>query len=159
MRDEIAGLEAEVATGEQALARLEADRAQWAEAHERRGGLEQQLARQQADLAEARRAGSLLAQRDAAQERYVQLKRAAELVVEADALQAELPTSLPLATLRPLAGRIGNLAFEVSELEAELAVEAGPGDVEETTARPPIPVAGSWPRSSSWSSGCSWARS
>jgi DNA repair exonuclease SbcCD ATPase subunit len=142
VRDEMARLEAEVATGEQALARLEADRAQWAEAHERRSGLEQRLARQVADLAEARRAGSLLAQRDAAQERYGQLKRATELVVEADALQAELPTNLPLATLRPLAGSIGNLAFEVSELEAELAVEAGPAATEESTAQAPHP--GRW---------------
>ena len=65
VRDEIGLLETELATGEQALARLEADRAQWAEAHARREALDTQLAREQADLAEASRAEALAAQRDA----------------------------------------------------------------------------------------------
>jgi recombinational DNA repair ATPase RecF len=142
VRAEISGLEAEVAAGEQALARLEADRAQWAEAHERRIELEERLLHEQADLAEARRAQSLLVQRDAAEERYRQLKRAAELAAEAAVLQAAVPTSLPLSALRPLVGRAANLGYEVSEVEAELAVETKPADLEAAAGRAPHP--GRW---------------
>jgi recombinational DNA repair ATPase RecF len=142
VRGEIAALEAEVATGEQALARLEADRAQLAEAHERRIGLDDRLVGEQADLAEARRAQSLVVQRDAAEERYRQLKRAAQLAAEAETLRADVPTSLPLSSLRPLVSRAANLGYEVSELEAELAVEAGPADLEAAAGRAPHP--GRW---------------
>ncbi|HZW00253.1 MAG TPA: AAA family ATPase [Candidatus Deferrimicrobium sp.] len=123
VREEIGLLETELTTGEEALARLEADRAQWAEAHARREALDTQLAREQADLAEASRAEALANQRDEAQERYLKLKRAAELVEEADGLRHELPTAVSLPVLRSAVGRATNLAFEISELEAALDVD------------------------------------
>ena len=80
--EEIETLGAELATGEQALASLEADRASWVEAHERREELDVQLARHHADLYEAQRAEDLAARRDATQDRYERLRRASELVAQ-----------------------------------------------------------------------------
>jgi DNA repair exonuclease SbcCD ATPase subunit len=142
VREEIGALETELATGEQALARLEADRAQWAEAHARREALDAQLARDQADLAEASRAEALAIQRDEAQERYLKLKRAAELVEEADGLRHELPTATSLPVLRSAVGRAGNLAYEVSELEAELDVDVEVSQAAQAVVAPAHP--GRW---------------
>jgi hypothetical protein len=139
VREEIDLLETELATGEQALARLEADRAQWAEAHARREALDAQLTREQADLAEASRAEALATQRDEAQERYLKLKRAAELVEESDALRHELPTTKSLPVLRSAVGRAANLAYEVSELEAELDVDVEAAEAAEAQASPELP--------------------
>ena len=130
IRDEVARLEAELATGETALARLEADRAQWAEAHARREALDAQLVREQADLAEAARSEAVTTAREEAQERYRRSKRAVELVEEADALGRETPTRMPLPSLRAAVNRTTNLAYEVSELEAELGVNAEAAQVE-----------------------------
>ncbi len=144
VRDEVAMLERELATGETALARLEADRAQWAEAHARREALDTQLVREQADLAEAARAEALAVAREQAQERYRQSKRAVELVEEADALGREAPTTMPLPALRAAVNRATNLAYELSELEAELGVDAEAAEVEAEASpeRPPHP--GRW---------------
>lgn len=142
VRQEVATLEAELATGEQALARLEADRAQWAEAHERREALDVQLSRQQADLAEARRAEALGTQRDEAQERYLRLKRAAELASDADRFERETPTSMPLSALRSGVGRAVTLRYELSELEAELGVDVEAAVSEGPEVKPPHP--GRW---------------
>ena len=139
VRDEIVELESELVTGEQSLARLEADRAQLAEAQARRSALEVQLARQQADLAEARRAEALAKQRDETQARYDQLKRAAELVAEADRLTGEMPTATPLSALRTTVNRVTTLSYELSEVEADLgAGEAAVADG--GTAPPPRPA-------------------
>ena len=140
VREEIGLLEAELATGEQALARLEADRAQWAEAHARREALGTQLVREQADLAEASRAEALATQRDEAQARYLELKRAAELVDESDALRRDLPTTVSLPVLRSAVGRAANLAFEVSELEAALDVDVEVAEAAESTVATASPV-------------------
>lgn len=141
LREEMAMLESELASGEAALARLEADRAQWVEARERREELDVQLNRQAADLAEARRAEALAAQRDQAQERYDRLKRVAELVEEGERLRREMPTQVPLPQLRTAVNQAGNLEMELSELEAELDAETAavePGA--ESAQEPPRPV-------------------
>ncbi|HKZ91257.1 MAG TPA: AAA family ATPase [Candidatus Limnocylindrales bacterium] len=140
VREEITTLEAELARGEQALARLEADRAQWAEAHERRAALDVEQTRQQVDLGEARRAETLVVQRDEAQARYVRLKRATELVEEADRLQRELPRDLPLSSLRSAVSRAITLRFELSEVEADLGVDAEASVADEPEVKPPHPV-------------------
>ncbi len=142
VREEIGLLETELATGEQALAHLEADRAQWAAAHARREALDAQLTREQADLAEASRAEALATQRDEAQERYLKLKRAAELVEEAEGLRRDLPTTMSLPVLRSAVGRATNLAYEVSELEAELDVDVEVSQAAESVVAPPHP--GRW---------------
>jgi DNA repair exonuclease SbcCD ATPase subunit len=133
VRDEILELESELVTGEQSLQRLEADRAQLAEAQERRASLDIQLSRQQADLAVARRAEALISQRDDAQSRYDRLKRATELVEEADRLSHEMPTDVPLTVLRTTVNRVTTLSFEVSEVEAEI----GAGQSTDTEAGEP----------------------
>jgi len=142
VREAIGLLETELATGEQALARLETDRAQWAEAHARREALDTQLTREQADLAEASRAEALATQRDEAQERYLKLKRAAELVEEADGLRRELPTTMSLPVLRSAVGRAANLDYEISELEAEQDVDVEASRTVESAVAPPHP--GRW---------------
>ena len=135
-------LEAELVTGEQSLQRLEADRAQLAEAQERRASLDIQLSRQQADLAVARRAEALISQRDDAQSRYDRLKRATELVEEADRLSHEMPTDVPLTVLRTTVNRVTTLSFEVSEVEAEIgAGQSTDTEVGEPALAPAHPLA------------------
>ena len=115
-RAEIELLERELAEGEAALTRLEADRAHWVEASERRDELELELTRQQADLAEAQRAEGLAQERDAGQDRYERLKRAAELSVEEDELRRGLPTSLSPEQLRANVAHVQGLEFELLSL-------------------------------------------
>jgi uncharacterized protein YhaN len=140
LRDEILQTEAELSRGEQSLSHLEADRTQLASAQERRASLDVQLTRQLADLEEARRAETLLGQRDETQSRYERLKRAVDLVAEADGLRQDTPTDAPLSTLRTTVNRITTLSFELSEVEAELgAGEApGPADAEAEPSRPTL---------------------
>ena len=140
-RAEIALLEGELATGEAALTRLQADRAQWVEAHERRQDLDTQLRVQQADLAEAQRAEALAQRRDAANERYERLKRAAALVEEEERLQQAMPRGVSLAQLRTATARAKSLQFEISELEADLSIaaEAGTADIDPEMT-PPRPL-------------------
>jgi DNA repair exonuclease SbcCD ATPase subunit len=139
-REHIATLEGDLAEGEAALARLEADRAQWVEANERREELEIKLTRQQADLAEAQRAQALAAKRDAAQDRYSRLKRATELTETQGEVQRELPTSLPLAQLRTAVSRAQSLEFELSELEAEIDTAVEAAEAEGPDLVPPRPM-------------------
>ena len=140
VREEIGLLEGELAAGEAALQSLEADRAQWVEAVERRDALEVQLGHHQADLDEALRAESLARQRDDAQERWERLKRAAELELEAERLQASIPTALPLAQLRTDVARATSLEYEASELEANLDAEALLRDEDDEVEPPPRPA-------------------
>ena len=122
--EEIETLGAELATGEQALASLEADRASWVEAHERREELDVQLARHHADLDEAQRAEDLAARRDATQDRYERLRRASELVAQGNQLRRATPTDIPLPSLRTGVARVSSLDLDLSELDAELSVGA-----------------------------------
>ena len=140
VREEMAVLEAELANGERALTRLQADRAQWVEAHERRGELDVTLARQQADLAEAQRAQDLAARRDDAQDRYDRLRRAADLTEEGNRLQRELPTRVPLPQLGSAVSRVHGLEFEISELDAEIGTAAEAAVAEGPDLAPPRPM-------------------
>lgn len=131
-RNEVEALQRELTDGEAALVRLQADRAQWVEAAERREELDRKLSRQQADLSEAQRAEELAKQRDAAQERYDRLRRAVELIEQDDEIRAEMPTSLSPEELRTSVARAQNIELELSELQAEIdaaadaAASAGP---------------------------------
>jgi DNA repair exonuclease SbcCD ATPase subunit len=142
IREEIAMLEGELVDGDAALTRLEADRAAWVEANERREELDRQLTRLSADLAEAQRAEALLKRRDEARARYETLRRAVELEERADQLRAEMPTAIPLPQLRTEVGRATSLELELSELGADLDAEAatyGDEDNEPATG-PPRPA-------------------
>lgn len=140
-RAEIEGLESELVKGEEALRQLQADRAQWVDADARRVKLEQQLSRQQADLAEAQRAEQLAQRRDEAQARYERLKRAVALLDEGAELRSAAATQLPLAQLRSTVSRLDALEFEISELEAEIATTAEAARADEPEEVPPRPMA------------------
>ncbi len=139
-RAEVESLERELADGESALVHLQADRAQWVEASERRDELERKLTRQQADLAEATRAEELAEQRDGAQERYERLKRAVELVEEELTLRAKLPTSLSPEELRTSVARAQNIELELSELQAEIDTAAEAAESPGPELVPPRPM-------------------
>ncbi|MEX1296286.1 MAG: AAA family ATPase, partial [Candidatus Limnocylindrales bacterium] len=139
-RAEAERLERELAEGESALSQLQADRAAWVEASDRRDELERKLTRVQADLSEAKRAEELARRRDAAQDRYDRLKRAAELTEEQGELRRGLPTSMSPEQLRASVAHAQGLELELSELQAEIdsAVEAAAGAGPEIV--PPRPM-------------------
>jgi hypothetical protein len=140
-REGVGLLERELAAGEEALARLQADRAAWADSHARREALEVQLRRQQADLAEAQRAEELAQQRDRAADRYARLQRAVALIEEAQQLQRAMPAAISLPQLRAAVSRASNLQYEMSELEAEVSVAADALSAEqEPELTPPRPM-------------------
>jgi hypothetical protein len=122
MREEIERLDVARRDGEAALEQLEADRGRWVAAHEKRTALDEQLARQEAELAEAERAVALVERRDSAQDAYERLRRGVELVEEEEGLLGTAPTPIPLAQLRTTVGRVGTLSYDMSELEADLEV-------------------------------------
>ena len=122
MREEIERLDAARRDGDAALEQLEADRGRWVAAHEKRTVLDEQLARQEADLAEAERAVALVERRDSVQDAYERLRRGVELVDEEAGLLGTAPTTIPLAQLRTTVGRIGTLSYDMSELEADIEV-------------------------------------
>lgn len=124
VREELAHLEGELANGEAELEALEADRSAWAEAHERRAGLDEQLQREEAELADAMRAQTMVSRRDEMQARYEHAKRAAELVGRENELRQRAPTPIPLENLRNGVARASSLSLDISELEAELSVGA-----------------------------------
>jgi uncharacterized protein YhaN len=138
-REEVAQLEAQVQAGDAAMERLGADRAQWVAARERRLDLDAQLARQEAELAEAERAVKLVERRDEAQGRYERLRRASELLQAETQLQRTAPTAMPLTELRTTVGRAGSLSFELSELEADLAIDVEAAAAAAERRRPPGP--------------------
>lgn len=138
-REGVAQLEAEVQAGDIAMERLGGDRAQWVAARERRLDLDSQLARQEAELAEAERAVRLVERRDEAQDRYDRLRRASELLDAEAELRRTAPTAMPLPELRATVGRAGSLSFELSELEADLSVDVEAAAVAAETRRPPGP--------------------
>ncbi len=140
-RAEIDQLERDLAEGEEALGRLEADRAAWVVADERRAELDTTVNRLQADLAEARRAEALVERRDAAQARWQRLKRAAELSEEAAQLQRALPATVSVTQVRSAVARLQALEYETSELEAEIATADEAAAIDEPAPVPPRPMA------------------
>jgi DNA repair exonuclease SbcCD ATPase subunit len=139
-RGRVAELDRELVDGEAALTRLQADRAHWVEAHERREELDLRLSRQRADLSEAQRADSVSQKRDAAQDRYDRLKRAVELTQEANELRADLPSTVPLAQLRSTVSYVQGMEFKLSELEAEVDAATEMAAAEGPDLVPPRPM-------------------
>jgi DNA repair exonuclease SbcCD ATPase subunit len=139
-REGIAVLERELAQGEAALVRLESDRAGWVAAHQRRVELDRQVVQLQAEMAECDRAAALVDRREEAQARYERLRRACELDEERRAIEESAPLRMPLPQLRAHVARIESTVFEVSELEAALAVAEAAG----APAELPVP-AKPWP--------------
>lgn len=132
LRDEAARLQAELAKGEGGLARLEADQAALSEARERLAETEARLAQERAGLEAAERASRLLVEREAAQQRYERLKRAAELRDEVERAEASHPSRVPLVVLRSSVERLRGHEQRISELRARLAEETDVGfDVHE----------------------------
>ncbi|MFV2062354.1 MAG: ATP-binding protein [Chloroflexota bacterium] len=137
IREESEMLEGELVGAEQALARLEADRAQWAEAHQRREGLDIQLTRQQESLAEARRAELLASESAATEDRYQRLRRASQLVDQENEVRRSSPTEMPLPALRAGVARASSLDLDLSELDAELSIDSESDVAIDAGAKPP----------------------
>ena len=89
-----------VEQGEAALAQLAGDRDLLAGAHDRRAETEKILAERRSMLEKARQAERLIADRDAAQERYERYRQAVEVTAELDQLATTHPSANPLPVLR-----------------------------------------------------------
>ncbi len=122
-RTEVERLRAQVAAGDQALAQLEADRTQLAEARALRAKLETQLTEQQGGAVKAERASALAIKAADANRRYLHYKRAVELREEISRLEAGHPSPVALPELRKIVEQLRDLEFRLSELRAELAAE------------------------------------
>jgi recombinational DNA repair ATPase RecF len=120
---------------EDALSRLEADRAAYAAAHERRVALDAQGARDQAAVEQAENAVRLHAGLADAQKRYERYRKAAELREQLETAERTRPSRLPLPELRAGMDKLKNLEFLLMELSSD--VEAEP-DLGEYEFEPPV---------------------
>jgi DNA repair exonuclease SbcCD ATPase subunit len=112
-----------VEQGEAALAQLAADRDLLAGAHDRRAETEAILAERRSMLEKARQAERLIADRDAAQERYERYRQAVEVTAELDQLASTHPSANPLPVIRTGVERLRALDVRSRELRAALAGE------------------------------------
>jgi DNA repair exonuclease SbcCD ATPase subunit len=112
-----------VEQGEAALAQLAADRDALAGAHDRRAETELILAERRSMLEKARQAERLMAERDAAQERYERYRQAVEVTAQLDQLASTHPSLNPLPVIRAGVDRLRSLDVRARELRAALAGE------------------------------------
>lgn len=121
--DELARLRADLAAGEAALTRLEADRAALAVAHDRRATLDAQAARDQEALDAAERIVKLAAGQEDARSRYERYRNGAELLDRVRAAEASHPSRSPLPELKTGVQRVKELQFSIEELNSNLESE------------------------------------
>jgi DNA repair exonuclease SbcCD ATPase subunit len=119
----VARAQTAVEQGEAALAQLAADRDLLAGAHDRRAETEAILTERRSMLEKARQAERLIADRDAAQERYERYRQAVEVTVALDQLASTHPSANPLPVLRSGVERLRALDVRARELRAALAGE------------------------------------
>jgi hypothetical protein len=116
--------------GEEALARLERDRAEHLAARARREGTDAEIAQVREQLAQAELAVTLAAERDRATERYERYRAAAEIEAEMAGLQRQRPSPLPLATLRERVEEARALEVVIAESRAMLEADELPAELE-----------------------------
>ncbi len=119
----VAKAQTSVEQGEAALAQLASDRDLLAGAHDRRAETERILAERRSMLEKARQAERLIADRDAAQERYERYRQAVEVTAELEQLASTHPSASPLPVLRAGVERLRALDVRARELRAALAGE------------------------------------
>jgi recombinational DNA repair ATPase RecF len=126
---------AAVDAGETAIAQLEQDRDQLSSARDRRAEAEASLAERRSMLEKARQAERLIAEREAAQQRYERYRQAVTVDAELSALADSHPSTSPLPVLRSGVERLRDLDGRARELRAALA-----GEVEVQFDVPPEPT-------------------
>ena len=131
----VAKAQTAVEQGDAALAQLASDRDALAGAHDRRAETEVILAERRSMLEKARQAERLVAERDAAQERYERYRQAVEVTAQLEQLAATHPSANPLPVVRAGVERLRALDVRARELRAALA---GEGSV--TFEVPPEPT-------------------
>jgi len=136
LRSDVERLNAQVSTGEAALAELEEDRRALADARANRATLETELATQRDGVASAERAVALSTKLNDAMRRYQLYRRAAELRDEIAVMDAGHPSRVPLAQLRGTVERMRNEEFDLAEMRAELATEPDLSGYEVAIATP-----------------------
>lgn len=114
---------AAVEQGEAALAQLERDRDRLSLAREARTEADAALTERRSLLEKARQAERLVAERDAAQEKFERYRTAVQVSDEISKLQESHPARDPLPILRTALGRIRDLDMRMRELRAILSGE------------------------------------
>ncbi len=114
---------AAVDQGELALAQLERDRDTLSTARDRRGDAEIALTERRGLLEKARQAERIMAERDAATERYERYRQAVDVVAEVSALAGSHPSPNPLGVVRAGVERLRALDGRIRELRAALSGE------------------------------------
>ena len=123
MHADVDRLREQVTGGEAALAGLETDRKNLAEARAGRVTLDAELAEHRAAVADAERGSILEAKLNEASRRYSTYRRAVELRDEIRTLEASHPSPVDLASLRLTVDKLRNEEFDIAEMRAELAAE------------------------------------
>ena len=119
----VAAEAAEAERGEAALAQLERDRDVLSQAREARAAADAERDLKRAMLEKARQAERLVAERDAAQERYERYRTAVTVHDELEALRGSHPSRRPLAVLRRTVERLREIDGRIRELRAMLSGE------------------------------------
>ncbi len=132
--DAVADVTASLRSGEEGLARLERDRDTMSLARERRSETEKALTERRALLEKARQAERLVAERDGAKERYERYRNAVIVRDELVELEANHPSPIPVAVLRPAVERLRGLDTRIATLEAQLE-----GEIQVSFEVPPEP--------------------
>src|SRR4029077_16602202 len=109
--------------GERALAQLERARDARATARESRADAETALTERRSMLEKARQAERVMAERDAASERYERYRQAVEVDIEIQDLANTHPSATPLPVLRGTVERLRTLDGRIRELRAALSGE------------------------------------
>ena len=121
--DAVAETAVRLRAGEDAIARLERDREALSVARERRSESETGLTERRSMLEKARQAERLIADRDAARERFERYRAAVLLRDELVELDRTHPSSIPLPILRADVERLRTADTQIGTFEAMLAGE------------------------------------
>jgi DNA repair exonuclease SbcCD ATPase subunit len=119
----LAAATAALRNGEVALAELERDRDQLAEARARRSAAEAELTEQRAMLDKARLAERLITERDQAKERFERYSSAVEVSRQIEELEGSHPSSNGLPALRDALAKVRAADLRIREIKAALAGE------------------------------------
>jgi len=130
--DAVADVSKQLRIGEEALVRLEHDRDALSLARERKADAEKALTERRAMLEKARQAERIAGEREAARERFYRYREAVTLRDEIADLDANHPSPMPVAVLRPAVQRLRSLETKITTLEEMLA-----GDIKVDFELPP----------------------
>ncbi|HEX5240575.1 MAG TPA: AAA family ATPase [Candidatus Limnocylindrales bacterium] len=110
-------------SGESALMQLETDRDTLSGARERRTEAEATLKERRSLLDKARMAERLIAEREAASERFERYRTAVQVGEEIGRMESAHPSRIALPTLREIVGKLREADIRIREIKAALAQE------------------------------------